>query len=98
MRHAIQASFITPVGDRYSQVIDSMTKSILHFRKLRSAEILCNRPDAGIIRVGHRISPVIDELGSGLRCTGLKVTMERTLFTGIAVLLFGFLAGCSTVD
>ena len=29
---------------------------------------------------------------------GSKETMERTLFPGIAVLLFGFLAGCSTVD
>jgi hypothetical protein len=37
-------------------------------------------------------------LVSGLRCTGLKENMERTLFAGIAVLLFGFLAGCSTVD
>jgi hypothetical protein len=37
-------------------------------------------------------------LVSGLRCTGLKDNMERTLFPGIAVLLFGLLAGCSTVD
>jgi hypothetical protein len=37
-------------------------------------------------------------LGSGLRCTGLNENMERTLFAGIAVLHFGFLAGCSTVD
>jgi hypothetical protein len=29
---------------------------------------------------------------------GLKKIMERTLCPGIAVLLFGFLAGCSTVD
>src|ERR1700686_2873062 len=37
-------------------------------------------------------------LASGLRCMGLKEIMERTLLPGIAVLLFGFLAGCSTVD
>lgn len=37
-------------------------------------------------------------LVSGLRCMGLKEIMERTLFPRIAVLLLGFLAGCSTVD
>jgi hypothetical protein len=70
MRHAIETSFITPVGDRHSQVIDSMTKSILHFTKLRSAEILCNWPDAGIVRLGHWISPVIDE-------PGIRLKMDR---------------------
>jgi hypothetical protein len=37
-------------------------------------------------------------LVSGLRCMGLKEIMERTLLPGIAVLLFGFLVGCSTID
>jgi hypothetical protein len=35
---------------------------------------------------------------SGLRCICSKKIMARTLFFGIAVLLSGLLAGCSTVD
>jgi hypothetical protein len=30
LRHAIKTSFIAPVGDRHSQVADSMAKPVLH--------------------------------------------------------------------